>query len=126
VAEAEIVAVEVARRVVAEVIRAVVERLRDLDTVRAMEIVKLVRVADDEIDDAAVRARSRLTQKNLDVAEVHARERRRIALRERDPEAELLRVELDRRGNVADRQAGVMLFAIDVHARTSARDFLID
>jgi hypothetical protein len=112
--EVEVVPIEIPDRVLAQVIGLAPRRLNDFDAVGAVKLVELIGISDDEVHGAPFRGRRALAQEYLDAIKIHPSERRRLPLRERDNESELVRVELGGGTDISDRQRRVVLFAIDV------------
>src|SRR5919201_1147545 len=92
----------VSDRVVAQAVRSIARRLDDFDAGRFMESMQRVRIVNHEINRTALRGRSAVFEEQLNGTEVQAGKGRWIAFGERQPETELLRVELDRRADLAD------------------------
>lgn len=111
--EAEMVTLQVAHGVVSQSLSAVLDRHRNLDAFRPVKIVQLVGVTHHEIDRATLWIGRVAFQEDLRLAEVDAREARRLSLHKGRREPELRRVELDRRANVVHGEARVVLFAVD-------------
>src|SRR5258708_40074379 len=104
VSERELVTVQVANSVVAQPIESVLGRHDDLDAAGSLELVKLVGIANYEVDRAPFGIGLPSLQEHLHVAEVHARDVWGIAEHEGDLESKFRPVELGRRSDVADLQ----------------------
>jgi len=112
--EHEVVPVQIPDCIVAQSPGPVPRRLDDFDAVGALELVQFVGVAHDEIHRAPFGIGRALLQEYLHATQIHTRHRRRVAPGEGLFEAELFRVELGGCEDVADRQAGVMLLAVNL------------
>src|SRR3954462_4549196 len=99
-AECQVIPVRVPYAVIADAVLAIADLFCDLHPACAVELVQRIGVSHVEVDGASARARRSLLQEQLDVAEHHAGERRRVAPGEPETESQLLRVELDRGGNI--------------------------
>jgi hypothetical protein len=89
-------------------------RLQDFDIVGAVELVKLIRVADNEIYRAPCGTRRAALQEHLHVAQIDTRDGRRLAPSEAEREAEFVGIEVNGGGDVANREAWVVTVAIDL------------
>src|SRR5579862_2544091 len=107
------VPMQVPQGVVADSVGPVLDRFGDFDAIPAMELVKLVCIADEEIHQATLWIGRALPQEHLHFAEVHARKRRRLAPGESQREAEFFSIEVNGRGNVVYGKSGVGLLAFD-------------
>src|SRR5919197_3050816 len=114
VPERQAISVRIANRIVAQPVRPILRWIDDLDARCLMKSMQLVCVAHHEVDGAALWTGRALLEKHLDVAEIHTGEDRRVTFRERQPESELRRVEVDGGANVSNGQRRMVFLAIDV------------
>src|SRR5882724_761683 len=105
---------QIAHRVVTQSVVPVWRRLQDINAISAVELIKLVSIADDEINRAPFRTGRALLQKYLHLAKIHTCNRRRFAPGKAQTEAQLCCVKVDSRTNISDGQARMVLLTVDV------------
>jgi hypothetical protein len=112
VPKAKIITMEIANGIVTQSILAVSDRLGDFNAVCLMEFKELVGIANHEIGRAARGAGRALLQENPYAIETYAGKGGRIAPGKAQFEAELGGIEINRRRNISDGKAGVVLFTV--------------
>src|SRR6266404_6237345 len=100
--------------VVTQSIVPVSRRLQDINAISAVELIKLVSIADDEIDRTPFGTGCAQLQKYLYLTQPHTWNRRRITPVEAQRESQFSCVEVGGGTDIGDRQGGMVLFTVDI------------
>src|SRR6476646_6752429 len=89
-------------------------RLLDFNAISAVELIKLVSIANDEINRTPFGTGCSELQKYLYLTQLHTCNRRRITPGEAQSESQFAYVEVGGATHIGDRQGGMVLFTVDI------------